>query len=126
MILKNENGYALYIVMGVSFLLFLVLSYTITLFVQQARMIELREDYVRCQVLIQSALPLWFMAAKNGQYPERLELTDGNVFIHNIGESEASWNIQVLAVVTDSKVKDRIEVEILKDSGAIVKWQDVY
>ncbi len=130
--LNHEQGHALFIVMCVGFVLFMLIGHLLAAHLFQIRAVHLKEQDLRSHVLVQSALSVWLaeqnLTAATGEY--ELHLEDGVVtFEISAAESgETSLDIILTAYVpdmVDPEAVHSVRVEVEKETGDILSWQDL-
>lgn len=124
--LRQEQGHALYIVIVVSFLLFLLLSHTLFLYLNQVKIVQMKEENLRAHLLLQSALALW-LAELEDEFIEQIEWDGGIVRFHHLTQEEGlegEWHIRIAAYPFQDDVRHRVELIIDKETKQIKAWTE--
>jgi Na+-transporting NADH:ubiquinone oxidoreductase subunit NqrC len=124
---RNQQGYALYLVTVVCSILFVLLAVVITSLQTQAEAIQARENQIRANNLILSALSLWkaeeWMNDALSTETKTFSLEDGTVTLTLVDMSEKHVVIKMHAFVNNSQANREVRVTLSAENGQIVDWE---
>lgn len=130
-ILKQQEGHALFMVMALCLILWMIAAYAIALSVQQNEQIYWQEQELHKLVLLQSALPLWIERKwKLDGDSEHISFNNGHVSIqiNRQRSTEEAWSIELDANVGrsngQSSARQQANVLVEKHSGNILQWEE--
>lgn len=124
--MNHQRGYALYLVLAVSAILFLLLSMVAASLKSQREALTDREAVIRANNLILSGLVLWLAREEIDQEKNEWELfylPDGRVEVRLVDVNEEQVVIKVLAELHGSDVNREVEVILHRQSGQILQWR---
>lgn len=124
--MSHQRGYAIYLVLAVSAILFLLLSMVAASLKSQREALTDREEVIRANNLIWSGLVLWLAGEEMDQEKgelHRFDLPDGRVEVHLIDVNEGQVVIKVIAELHGSDVNREVEVTLHRQSGQILQWR---
>lgn len=130
---QAEQGYALYVVLVVNFLILLILTHTLGYYLNQVQLVQMKEDQLRAHLLLQSAVALWLVELDEevmDNLPEEqlfkvLELDEGIVRFYKLSSlDESEWKVRVSARPYQNEVRQRVELRIDKETKQIIYWSE--
>lgn len=124
---NKEQGYALYLVLVVSSLLFLLVFTVTASYYVQHQLLHYRESEIRVNYLILSGLTIWMAeeSGNEGVAPARtIILEDGYLTVTVEEQNGHEVILNILAEVKESRIKQFAQVALSLDNGSIIRWLD--
>lgn len=122
---SEENGYALYIVVVISFIMVMIIGYQSIIFVQQKEILQLQEMDVRTRIMVDSALLAWKSAAEEGIILDEIEVDHGHVTVKILEEDEEQWKLEITSSITYAQSRHQVRVTVSKENLTVTNWRDL-